>query len=398
MTPFNECVPPGVRAILEALRFNREPAPLPELSADDLVFADRSQLTPLLSRFVRSDHVNGAVARNKIRVEKVASAYSEIAGAFERSGVDHMVLKGFTHVPEFVDDVNLRVQYDLDLFVPELQRDSAFNALRELQYEPIESMEGLAMDHLPTMIRKTGWRWRGDYFDPDLPVAVEVHFQFWDVETERIRVDALEDFWARRDGARLNPLDRLGYASLHLIRHLLRGNVRAFHVWEIANFLDRHQDDEGLWRRWDRQHTRSLQQVEAVAFLLAKTWFGCRVADIPSVEIDRLPPRVHRWLELYGWSPIESQFEPNKDELWLHMSLLDSFDDRWSVLRRRLIPASIPQQVDSIHVPEDQLTAEERADRDSSNRNYAASRAAHHSRLLIPTLLEGAKWWFRSRS
>jgi putative nucleotidyltransferase-like protein len=370
---------------------------LPELSPDDLAFADRSQLTPLLSRFTRSDHVNGAVSRNTIRVERVAAAYSEIASAFERAGVDHVVLKGFTHVPEFIDDINLRVQYDLDLYVPELQRDAARDALLALQYESIESMEGLAMDHLPTMIRKTGWRWRDDYFDPDFPVAVEVHFQFWDVETERIRVAALEDFWTRRSGARLNPLDALGYAALHLTRHLLRGNVRAFHVWEIANFLDRYHADEGFWRRWDRQHPRSLQQIEAVAFLLAKTWFGCRVADIPSVEIDRLPPRVHRWFELYGWSPIESQFEPNKDELWLHMSLLDSFDDRWSVLRRRLIPTPSPQQVDSVHVPEDQLTAEERAKRDSSNRSYATSRAAHHSRLLIPTLLEGVQWWFRSR-
>src|SRR5580658_3676253 len=197
MTPFNECVPPGVRAILETLRFDGERAPVLELSPDDLAFADRSQLTPLLSRFVHSDHVNGALARNSIRVERVASAYAEIANVFERARVDHVVLKGFTHIPEFIDDVKLRVQYDLDLYVPELQRDAASNALRELGYEPIESMEGLAMDHLPTMIRKTGWRWRGDYFDPDLPVAVEVHFRFWDQPTERIRVDALEEFWIR---------------------------------------------------------------------------------------------------------------------------------------------------------------------------------------------------------
>jgi hypothetical protein len=417
-------VPAGVRAILDALRFDQVPrvdaAPrdLSALTLDDLAFADRSQLTLLLSRLELSaaarQHVNAALERNSIRVGRVAAAYEEIAASFRDAGVDHVVLKGFTHVPMLVDDTRLRVQYDLDLYVPSASRDAARDALLALGYQPISSMEGLAMDHLPTMIRKTGWQWRGDYFDPDLPIAVEVHFQFWDAPTECIRVEGLNDFWARRQGNQLNPIDLLGYAALHLTRHLLRGNVRAFHVWEIARFLNSQADfspsafqspfqsndahpDPAFWRAWQKQHPRSLRQIEAVAFLLAKTWFACRVPDEAEVEINELPHAVHRWFEVYGWSPIETTFEPNKDELWLHLSLVTSRSDGWDVLRRRLIPASLPGPIDEIHMPDDRLTASRRVKRAMRNAGYAASRGYYHARMLIPTLIEGARWWFRAR-
>jgi hypothetical protein len=252
------------------------------------------------------------------------------------------------------------------------------------------------MDHLPTMIRKTGWQWRGDYFDPEIPTSVEVHFRFWDPETGRLRAEGVDDFWSRREGNQLRLADKLGYAALHLTRHLLRGNVRAFHVWELANFLHAHHTQE-FWREWQRTQSLSARRLEAVAFLLAKTWFSPRVPDLAEEAIDRLPARVHRWFEIYGWSPVESQFQPNKDELWLHLSLLDSAFDQFDVFRRRVIPTAAPGPVDAIYTPDSELTLGRRAQRAFRNLAYAASRAVYHLRLLIPTLWEGLRWRLRSR-
>jgi hypothetical protein len=396
MTPIDPIIPPGIRAILDALRFDRQPAPLPDLSPPDLAFADRQHLTPLLSRFelppAARKYADAALARNTLRMQRFSAAYDEMADNF-----DHIVLKGFTHAPDFIDDIRLRAQYDLDLYVPTADRDTALGALHALGYEPIGGTEKLAMDHLPAMIRKTGWQWRGDYFDPDLPAGVEIHFRFWDAPTEHIRVEGLDDFWTRRQRHRLDPIDTLGYAALHLTRHLLRGNVRVFHVWELANFLNSH-DDPAFWRSWQKQHSPSLRQMEAIAFLLAKSWFGCRLSDLAEAELGALPPAVHRWFEIYSWSPLESNFRSNKDELWLHMSLLHSAGDRWDVLRRRLIPPSLPGPVAAIHTPDDQLTPALRASRAIGNARYAASRAWYHARTLAPTLIEGIRWWSRSRS
>jgi hypothetical protein len=382
-------IPPNVRAILDALAFDGRPA---DLSSIDLAFADRAQLTLLLSRLVQNPHIDSALARNTQRVAKIAAEYAEIAPRF-----DHVVLKGFTHVPEFIDDLRLRVQYDLDLYVPRAEAGKAREALTVLGYQPIQGTESLAMDHLPAMVRKTGWKWRGDFFDPEIPTSIEVHFQFWDTSTERLRAESLDDFWSRRESHQLALVDKLGYAALHLTRHLLRGNVRAFHVWELANFLNSHHAPE-FWREWQRVHPPSTRRLESVAFLLAKQWFACRVPHLVEDSIDRLSPSIHRWFEIYGWSPIEGIFAPNKDELWLHMALLDSRFDRFDVLRRRLIPMSPPGPVDAVYTPEDQLTLGRRITRTARNFGYAASRALHHIRLFIPTVWQGIRWWFHSRS
>ena len=350
-------------------------------------------LLPLLARFelppgVR-EHADGALERNTIRNERVSAVYQEIAPAF-----DHVLLKGATHVPDFVDDPRLRVQYDLDLYVPPAGVDAARQKLLGLGYEPISQLEGLAMDHLPAMVRKTGWQWRGDYFDLDLPPSMEIHFRFWDPQTERLRVEGLDDFWTRREGHRLELVDRLGYASLHLTRHLLRGNVRAFHVWEIARFLHtRH--DPAFWRSWQKLHSPSLRRLEAVAFLLARSWFACSLPDLAELEVSNLPAAVRLWFDLYCWSPIEAIFQPNKHELWLHISLLDSGMDRYDVLRRRLIPVSLPGPVDAIHIPAEQMTLGRRAQKFLRDGKYALSRGWLHSRLLAPTLWEGLRWWLR---
>ena len=388
-------IPPAARAILDALAFDGRPSDLTRLTKTDLDFADRSHLTLLLSRANLNaetrDYVNAALARNTERVKKIAADYGEIAGAF-----DHVVLKGFTHVPAFIDDLRLRVQYDLDLYTPPSESARARDALLALGYQPIPGQEHLAMDHLPTMVRKTGWQWRGDFFDPEIPTSIEVHFRFWDPETERLRADSLDDFWSRRETNQLSLPDKLGYAALHLTRHLLRGNVRAFHVWELANFLHTHESPD-FWRTWQRLHSASARRLEAVAFLLAQTWFACRVPHPAQDAIDQLPASVHRWFEIYGWSPVENTFKPNKDELWLHLSLLNSAFDQFTVFRRRVIPVSAPARVDAIYTPDSEMTPARRFSRAFHNLAYAASRALHHATLLVPTLWEGLRWRLRSR-
>jgi hypothetical protein len=385
-----------VRPILDALCFDGRPYSLGDLDADALDFTDRSQLTLLLARFdlppAARQRVDAAVERNIIRVARVAAAYDQIASAF-----DHVVLKGFTHVPAFVDDLRLRVQYDLDLYVPEAHIPVARDVLFSLGYEPITGLSGLAMDHLPTMIRKTGWEWRGDYFDPGIPVSVEVHFQFWDPLTERLYPVGLDGFWTRRDGHRLHPVDALGYAALHLTRHLLRGNVRPFHVWEIARFVHT-QHDNAFWQSWKEWHSPSLRRLEAVAFLLARRWFACNLPQVAEEAAAALPESTRRWFEAYGWAPFDGLFRPNKHELWLHLSLAESGMDRMSILRRRLFPASLPGPVDAVHIPDERMTLPRRIRKQARYMTYASSRAFLHTRLLAPTLWEGFRWWSRMRS
>ena len=80
----------------------------------------------------------------------------------------------------------------------------ARDALVSLGYEPLVGFDDVPLDHLPAMIRKTGWQWRGDYFDVEIPFAVELHFRLWDAGTEHIPIQGLEAFWDRRTASRMD--------------------------------------------------------------------------------------------------------------------------------------------------------------------------------------------------
>ena len=149
----------------------------------------------------------------------------------------------------------LRAQYDLDLLCSLESVHRARQALVELGFESMSGDTGLRADHLPAMARKTGWLWKGDYFDPEMPPVVELHFRLWDPATERFQVEGTEQFPARSAPQLLDrqPVpgfciaDQLGYAALHALRHLLRGDLKACHVYELAFFMEKRRTDDAFW-------------------------------------------------------------------------------------------------------------------------------------------------------
>jgi predicted MFS family arabinose efflux permease len=386
-------------------------APLAALTEEEwkraLRFCDRAQFTlplALRSRDRLPDHVRARTDRNLAgnaeRWRRIQAAYREVADPFDREGIDFAVLKGFSHCPCFVHNPRWRPQYDIDLLLPPEQLLRALDVVKKLGYEPLRASNG-RVDHLPAMIRKTGWEWRGDLFDPDIPVSLELHFRLWDQRTEQFEPAGLDQFWERRERrivddlsfTALHTVDAVAYASLHLLRHLLRGDVKAFHVYELACFLHQTATADSLWSKWDHWHDPSLRRLEAICFSLAHRWFDCRLPSQASDEIGLLQPDANRWLEMYAFSPLIGRERRNKDELWLHWILIDSRRARWSMLHRRLLP-SLPQgPVDAVHLPESEITWRIDVRRRWRYACYAASRVAHHLAAL-PAVATGAVQWF----
>src|SRR5437763_566929 len=81
-------------------------------------------------------------------------------------------------------------------------------------------------------------------------------------------------FWSRRveqklDGRSylaLDPADALGYAALHLLRHVLRGEGRAANLYEVAYFLNQDAGDDDFWTRWRDLHGPELRRLQALCF------------------------------------------------------------------------------------------------------------------------------------
>lgn len=324
-----------------------------------LEYCDHSRLTFALHAAARGampswvrERIDGNARNNREREKHIAELYRTLHGHLSTAGIEFLALKGLTH-SAIAPDPPPRVQYDIDLFVPSSEVRRAQQLLIANGWKPISGMEAFPTDHLPALLPDRKWQWRGDYFDPELPVAVELHFQFWNEATERLAAPDADLFWTRRAcgnvaGIEMGALarhDALGYAALHLLRHLLRGSVMPFHVYEIARMLDSLADDQAFWRAWARDHGPEMRRLEAVVFRLAESWFGCRMAELIIADLDALAAPTQRWFQEYALSPAAARFHPNKDELWLHFSLLASRLDCWRVARRRLLPSNLPPRL-----------------------------------------------------
>jgi MFS family permease len=376
----------------------------PDLPWDEVLdFCDRSSLTLVLGA-VAGDALPGWVrkriaqnlAENTERLERARALQNQVSEWLTAAGIQHIFLKGTTQSPHFVSDPRLRPQYDLDLFCPPADAHRAWNLIVEKGYEPIEKPGAHPTDHLPALVRKTGWEWRGgSHFDPEIPLAIEVHTQFWDERTERLRAPGVDEFWTRRNGHALDTPDALAYSALHLLRHLLRGSARACNVYEIAWFLERHSGEAQFWNRWRELHAPELRRLEAIAFQLARAWFGCALGPVAEAEVSWLPAPAGEWFEAFAFSPLESQFHPNKDELWLHLALLDSARDKLAVVRRRLLP-QLPGPVDAVCIPQRQFSLGRRMLKYARTARFLAGRAVFHARAFAALFQSGVRWRMRS--
>jgi predicted MFS family arabinose efflux permease len=404
-------IPPYALAVMEALRFSgADGSRLGALAEADwsklLAFCDRAQLTLTLNHVCRNtfpqwvqDRIDQNVRDYGLRFERLETSLLEIANMLESRGIEFIVLKGVAHSPYFTPDPLLRVQGDIDILCNQRSVIAARDALAELGYRPIGRRHGR---HLPPMIRETHWEWRGNYYAADLPIPVELHYQLWDEQAELVPASGERQFWDRQttlsiDSHRLPVLfkpDTLAFASLHLLIHLLHGDLRLQRAWEIGNFLHTHVHSGAFWSVWKRCHGDSLRRLQAIVFQLVSDLFGAELAPAARAEIEQLPGDVKLWLERYALSPVEGLFHPNKDEVWLHLSLVESFRGKCWIFLRRVLPLQAAARVDAetFHRGVPTLAQFKRY------LSFAGSRAVHHTRALIPSLLGGAKWyWIRNQ-
>jgi len=195
----------------------------------------------------------------------------------------------------------------------------------------------------------------------------------------------------------LHPADALAFAALHLLKHVLRGSSHPSHVYEIACFLHAHAEDGAYWEEWYGLHPPPLRRLEAVVLRLACEWFGCRLAPCAAAEIEALPAPTRAWFDEFATAPARSEFDSNKDELWLHLTLLASRADAWRVMRRRLFPGNLPLRAGSRYVPEGERTWRRRLRTGMRYAGHTVSRTWHHAVALPRTAASGMRWWRRSR-
>jgi hypothetical protein len=350
-------VPREFAAVIEALQL---PAPntdaLLELSDAEwrrlLDVCDLAHLTLALAQVPSAgfpawvvERLRRNVADNTMRWKRVQELYAEAATALDRARVPHVVIKGFTLAPGYVRDARFRIQNDLDFFVPPHHIETAVETLQAIDYVPDLNCNYELADHVPSLVRPGG-EWKGNMYDPDLALGIELHFCLWNDAISRIPIPETEFFWRRRVQRRfgafsfwsLGDVDQLGYFALHVLRDAFAGDWIAHHVLELATFLDRRSNDSAFWARWHKLHSPHLRQIEAVAFLLAHTWFSARLSEEVREQIAELPARIARWVETLGACPLEATYRKTREGRLLQFLLADSWKSKLHALRHALLP------------------------------------------------------------
>ena len=411
-------IPREVVALLDALQLEGSNTDA-LLALDDadwrrlLEFCDLAHLALPLSQVDTENFPDWVVRRleqnlsdNARRFERVRAAYVEAAAAMGRAGVSHLVMKGFTQVPDYVSDPRLRVQSDIDIFCPERHVEAAQSALMKIGYHPVEGSDFHA-DHLPALSRPGTWKWRGNAYDPEMPPGIEVHFCLWNQCVSLIEVPEVQHFWERRVMRRLgnmefcalHPVDHLGYLALHILRGVMSGDWVVHHVYEVATFLHNRTHDVEFWSQWYEMHSANLRGMEALAFSLARNWFSCPLPEVVRVEVDRLPLGQKRWLRRFGGAPLEAMFRHNKDGRLLQLLLTRSRTSRQSVLRKVILPARVP----GINAPAVRIRYRRARPEENTNRfiNYLAflgRTAFANATANISFLMHGVSLWVSTRA
>jgi len=383
-------VPRGVRAVLEALRFNgRSPEGVSTLPASEwpglLKWCDDRQVTLLLHALAGDALPEGVGERIARDSERYAERFlrlehdlGAIADALNRNRIEFALLKGVSHVPALTPDPLLRAQGDIDLWFTDGFVGAARETLTRLGY--VSNRRRGARDderHLAPMARPHAWKWRGDIFDPEMPIHVEIHYRLWSDAADYMLIPGQADFWNRRvtrtiagrPVSVLCPQDVLGFAAIHFLLHLMHGDLPLQRAWEIAHFLHGNAGDDRFWSRWRQLHSPGLRRTQALTFAIAGIWFGCDMHESAQREVEGLAEDVRLWLEHFALSPLKRCSEPNKDEVWLHLALVHSRFDRARVLLRRLFPFVL-----------------------SRKGGLTWARLAHHQRMFTPTLAGGLRW------
>src|SRR5450432_814673 len=193
-----------------------------------------------LPRWVRAQ-IDQNLDDNAKRFERIKAAYSEFVDGLRDTGAEHLVVKGFAQFPDFVEHPRLRLQSDIDIYCPEESISHAVDTLSKLGYRPARGMEAGVPDHLPGMARETSWEWRGNHYDPEMPILFELHFCFWNELASKLRPKGLDQFWQRRVERQLDnfhfpalaPVDNLAHSALVVLRDALRGPMTMHQVYEL---------------------------------------------------------------------------------------------------------------------------------------------------------------------
>ena len=320
------------------------------LALELLNVLDRASAARILPPSIEKD-LSVRLANNRQRLAAMRGEFDLINRAFERSGVEYAVLKGFSLVPAFTPDPSLRSQHDYDYLVRASSLETARQALRAAGFHEKAQRPGL--DPSDT-IEFTGGPWDcsasgEEWYSARIPRRVELHLSLWQYGHAGIPVQAPKDALARKryaswDGLRFPALagdDALVFHGLHAFHHVLDYWCRPSCFLEIARFLAGRASDREFWDSFRSlmNGAGNLPDILGLVFGLASQLFE---APIPQgfglTGANQRSRALDLWVRRYGIEWALARYPGSKLSLLLHQEFVEDPSAWRELRRRRLLP------------------------------------------------------------
>jgi len=248
------------------------------------------------------------LAANRLRFAQMSHRFDLINRQFSDAGIEFAVLKGFSLVPEFCPDAQLRHQSDFDYLIDDASLENARQVLIQAGYIPRQSRSSReSIFVMPGAIAPS----RGaEQYSARAPHAVELHLDVWDGDLHRVpsipRLFSVETARAHQwNGFTFPALDNVdGFLAqvLHVIRHLFAQWTRMSSLFEIGYFLNRHASDTALWSQIEQctADNQVLREFAVIVVELVSRLFAAPIPPLVRVWGTQIRPAPRVWIDNYA--------------------------------------------------------------------------------------------------
>lgn len=297
------------------------------------------------------DNLEHCFDANRRRTSYLADRFRMINQQFEETGVRYAVVKGFSLVPQFCPEMELRLMSDLDYLVDPESLPTAQKVIERAGY----LFRSSTSSHFAFINRQIAKRPEPhEQYDAGTPHAVELHLSLWEAKTYGLSLaepkflpcEVEIQTWQDCLFPALAGEDVFLLQCIHAFGHILTYWMRMSWLYEISYFLNRQATDEMFWVRFkDRaEHDPVVREVVAVVVALATQFFSAPVPPLIADWIRKVRPAVRVWIDHYARTWIFGNnhhgcdfvfFPTAKLVLFLHQQYSS---DKDAIFSKRLIP------------------------------------------------------------
>jgi len=291
-----------------------------------------------------------SLAENRERTDSLFDEAISLCKSLQEQGISFALLKGITLPSESVPDPALRCQADLDILIRESDGPRARCCLRAHGYE-LDDISGSTWEF---KAGTTGLSTLKDIYRVRPERAIDLHLL-----QERARTHDSAPLTDRLDRAKirsiqgvlfpaLSPPDIFVQQAVHIFKHMCSEHTRASWVLEFWRHISARRHDKTFWCQVEDVALREPQADLAIgaAVLLTSFVFGpCAPEQLAHWSLDRLPPAVCLWIQMYGRHILLSDNPRSKLYLLLLRQLRPDTPAERTTRRRLVLPIHMPQRV-----------------------------------------------------